>query len=122
MKTLPERQVDESEPFFPSKKGCLFGKSCASDFGVGRGNPKHKYRLGGEWLESCPEEKDLGVLVDEKLNMSRQCALCSPESQPYPGLHQEKCGQQVEGGDSAPLLCSCETPPGVLCPTLEPPA
>jgi len=30
----------------------------------------------------------------------------SPEGQPYPGLHQEKCDQQVEGGDSAPLFCS----------------
>jgi len=38
------------------------------------------------------------------------CA-CSPESQPYPGLHQEQRGQQVEGGDSAPLICSHETPP-----------
>jgi len=40
---------------------------------------------------------------------------CSPESQPCPGLHQEKCGQQLKGGDSAPLLCSRETLPGESC-------
>lgn len=43
----------------------------------------------------------------------------SPESQPYPGLYQENCGQQGERGDPASLLCAGEASPEVLHPDVE---
>jgi len=44
-----------------------------------------------------------------------------PGQLPPSGVHQEECGQQVEGGSPSPLLCPGEAPSGVLCPVLGSP-
>jgi len=87
---------------------------------LGEGNPKHKYRLGGERIESSPEEKDLGMLVDEKLNMTWQCVLAVQKASHI--LGGIKGGVASRSREVILPLCSGETPPGILCPALEPSA
>jgi len=89
-----------------------FNKGKCRVLPLGRNNPMHQYRLGADLLDCSSVERDLGVLVDDSLTMSQQCALAANKAN---GI-QEECGQQVEGASPPPLLCPSEAPSGVLCP------
>lgn len=52
----------------------MFNKKCKVLY-LGRNNPRHQHVLGATQLQCSLAEKDVGVLVNTRLNMSQQHAL-----------------------------------------------
>jgi len=69
-----ERDLDRLESWACANL-MKFNKANCKVLHMGWGNTKHKYRLGGELIENCPEEKDFKWLVDENLHMTQRHAL-----------------------------------------------
>ena len=57
-----------------------FNKSRYKILHLDQCNPQYQYKLGDERIEHSSNEKDLGVLLDGKLDMSQQCALAAQKA------------------------------------------
>jgi len=91
-----------------------FSKAKCKVLHLGRGNPRYQCRLGHEGIDSSPEEKDLGVLVGEKLDVTQQCVVTAPKANHILGCIPSSVGNTSREG-ILPLCPALVRPPRESC-------
>ncbi|GAB0185518.1 mitochondrial enolase superfamily member 1 [Grus japonensis] len=115
-----QRDVDRLESW-AERNLKKFNKGQCRVLHLGRNNPQHQYRLGVDLLGSSTAEKDLGVLVDNKLSMSQQCALVAKKANGILGCTEKSMASRLRE-ILLPLYSALgEAASEVLCPFLGSP-
>ena len=96
-----------------------FNKANCRVLHLGGYNPQYQYRLSDEWIESSPAEKDLGVLVGDKWDISQQ--LAAQKAKHLLGCINGSVASRSRRGCCLSALLWWD-PPGALRPALGSPA
>ena len=102
--------------FPPKRNGILsfrFNKGKGRVLHLGRNNPRHQDRLGTDLLESSSAERDLGVLVDDRVTMSQQRALGAKKANGILGCIKRSVG--IRTREVLLSLCSALMRPHLQC-------
>ncbi|PKU39027.1 rna-directed dna polymerase from mobile element jockey-like [Limosa lapponica baueri] len=109
-----QRDLDRLESW-AERNWMKFNKGKYRVLHLGRNNPMHQYRLGADPLESTSEEKDLGVLVDNRMTMSQKCALVAKKANGFLG-----CVKKSVTSRSREVILPYFFTLVLLCPALQP--
>ena len=71
------QDIVDSLAAWAERWGMAFNVKKCKVLHFGRTNPRFKYFMNGEEVETAKEEKDLGVYIEESLKPARQCAVAA---------------------------------------------